>query len=120
MDVRTGLNSTFIGGVPPAGDRFISQSGAICGGVIDLIINSKVGFHILPVLAMRWTFRNRYAQYFAEDDNVKVIAMYIEGHCGRTAIYGNRTKSIPEETDRFPQSWQERCRRESGQFHTGS
>ena len=54
MDGRTGLNSTFIKGMPPAGPiAFISQSGAICGGVIDLIINSQIGFsHIASLVYM--------------------------------------------------------------------
>lgn len=81
MDVRTGLNSTFIGGVPPAGPiAFISQSGAICGGVIDLIINSKVGFSHFASLGNEMDVTETdMLEYFAEDDNVKVIAMYIEG-----------------------------------------
>lgn len=81
MDVRTGLNSTFIGGVPPAGPiAFISQSGAICGGVIDLIINSKIGFSHFASLGNEMDVTETdMLEFFAEDDHVKVIAMYVEG-----------------------------------------
>ena len=81
MDIRTGLNSTFIAGMPPAGPiAFISQSGAICGGVIDLIINSKIGFsHIASLGNMMDVTETDMLEYFAEDENVKVIAMYVEG-----------------------------------------
>lgn len=81
MDVRTGLNSTFIGGVPPAGPiAFISQSGAICGGVIDLIINSKIGFSHFASLGNEMDVTETdMLEFFAEDDDVKVIAMYVEG-----------------------------------------
>ncbi len=81
LDVRTGLNSTFIKGVPPAGPiAFISQSGAICGGVIDLIINSKIGFSHFASLGNEMDVTETdMLEYFAEDDNVKVIAMYVEG-----------------------------------------
>lgn len=81
MDIRTGLNSTFIAGMPPAGPiAFISQSGAICGGVIDLIINSEIGFsHIASLGNMMDVTETDMLEYFAEDENVKVIAMYVEG-----------------------------------------
>ncbi len=81
LDVRTGLNSTFIKGVPPAGPiAFISQSGAICGGVIDLIINSKIGFSHFASLGNEMDVTETdMLEYFAEDDDVKVIAMYVEG-----------------------------------------
>ena len=81
IDVRTGLNSTFIKGVPPAGPiAFISQSGAICGGVIDLIINSKIGFSHFTSLGNEMDVTETdMLEYFAEDENVKVIAMYVEG-----------------------------------------
>jgi len=81
MDVRTGLNSTFIGWMPPAGPiAFVSQSGAICGGVIDLIINSEIGFSHFASLGNEMDVNETdMLEYFAEDDNVKVIAMYIEG-----------------------------------------
>ena len=81
MDIRTGLNSTFIKGMPPAGPiAFISQSGAICGGVIDLIINSKIGFsHIASLGNMMDVTETDMLEYFAQDENVRVIAMYTEG-----------------------------------------
>ena len=81
MDIRTGLNSTFIGGMPPAGPiAFISQSGAICGGVIDLIINTKIGFsHIASLGNMMDVTETDMLEYFAQDDDVRVIAMYTEG-----------------------------------------
>ncbi len=81
IDVRTGLNSTFIKGVPPAGPiAFISQSGAICGGVIDLIINSKIGFSHFASLGNEMDVSETdMLEYFAEDENARVIAMYVEG-----------------------------------------
>ena len=81
IDVRTGLNSTFIKGVPPAGPiAFISQSGAICGGVIDFIINSKIGFSHFASLGNEMDVTETdMLEFFAEDENAKVIAMYVEG-----------------------------------------
>ncbi len=81
IDVRTGLDSTFIKGLPPAGPiAFISQSGAICGGVIDLIINSRIGFSHFASLGNEMDVTEAdMLEYFAEDNQVKVIAMYVEG-----------------------------------------
>ena len=81
IDMRTGLDSTFIRGIPPAGPiAFISQSGAICGGVIDFIINSKIGFSHFASLGNEMDVtESDMLEYFAEDENAKVIAMYVEG-----------------------------------------
>ena len=81
IDVRTGLDSTFIKGLPPAGPiAFISQSGAICGGVIDLIINSKIGFSHFASLGNEMDVTETdMLEFFEEDEHVKVIAMYVEG-----------------------------------------
>lgn len=81
IDVRTGLDSTFIKGLPQAGPiAFISQSGAICGGVIDLIINSRIGFSHFASLGNEMDVTETdMLEYFAEDENVNVIAMYVEG-----------------------------------------
>jgi len=81
IDVRTGLDSTFIKGLPPAGPiAFISQSGAVCGGVIDLIINSKIGFSHFASLGNEMDVTEAdMLEYFAEDEHAKVIAMYVEG-----------------------------------------
>ena len=81
IDVRTGLDSTFIKGLPQAGPiAFISQSGAICGGVIDLIINSRIGFSHFASLGNEMDVTEAdMLEYFAEDEHAKVIAMYVEG-----------------------------------------
>lgn len=81
IDVRTGLDSTFIKGLPQAGPiAFISQSGAICGGVIDLIINSRIGFSHFASLGNEMDVTETdMLEYFAEGENVNVIAMYVEG-----------------------------------------
>lgn len=81
IDVRTGLDSTFIKGLPPAGPiAFISQSGAICGGVIDLIINSRIGFSHFASLGNEMDVTETdMLEFFADDEQVKVIAMYVEG-----------------------------------------
>lgn len=81
MDMNTGLNSTFIKGMPDAGPiAFISQSGAICGGVIDLIIQSHIGFSHFASLGNEMDVSEAdMLEYMGADPQVKVIAMYVEG-----------------------------------------
>jgi acetate---CoA ligase (ADP-forming) len=58
MDLYTGLNTTFIEGMPAKGSiGFVSQSGAVCGGVVDLTRGSD--FRILPAWAMSWMWMRR-------------------------------------------------------------
>src|SRR5512135_805321 len=45
LDLSSGLDTTFIKGVPEKGGiGFVSQSGAVGGGVVDLLREKKVGF----------------------------------------------------------------------------
>ena len=45
MDTHTPLNTTFVKGMPPKGSiAFLSQSGALCGGIIDWTIGRGIGF----------------------------------------------------------------------------
>ena len=45
MNLGNGLNTTFIQGMPARGGiGFLSQSGAVCGGIVDHVVNQQVGF----------------------------------------------------------------------------
>jgi len=81
MDMRSGLNTTFIKGMPPRGPiAFISQSGAVCGGVVDLILESEVGFSHFASLGNEMDVSEAdMMAYFGDDPDVKVIAVYLEG-----------------------------------------
>lgn len=81
MDMTSGCNTTFIEGMPKLGPiGFVSQSGAVCGGVVDLIIDKHVGFSHFASLGNEMDVsESDIIEYFGEDDNVKVIAVYVEG-----------------------------------------
>lgn len=81
INVISGLDTTFIKGMPSQGPiAFISQSGAICGGVIDLLVDSGIGFSHFASLGNEMDVSEAdMLEYFAEDPNVGVIAMYVEG-----------------------------------------
>lgn len=81
MNLVTGLNTTFIKGVPALGGiGFISQSGAVCGGVVDHVLNRGIGFsHFLSLGNEADVDETDMIEYLASDKDTRVIAAYIEG-----------------------------------------
>jgi acetyltransferase len=80
MNLHNGLNTTFINGVPDEGGiGFLSQSGAICGGVIEMIRGKKVGFsHFLSLGNEADVTETDIIEYMGEDPRTHVIAAYVE------------------------------------------
>ena len=81
MNLITGLNTTFIRGIPSTGGiGFISQSGAVCGGVVDHVAKQGIGFsHLLSLGNEADLSETDMIEYLAEDKDTTVIAAYIEG-----------------------------------------
>jgi acetyltransferase len=81
MNLITGLNTTFIRGIPAAGGiGFISQSGAVCGGVVDHVAHQGIGFsHFLSLGNEADVTETDVIEYLADDKDTTVIAAYIEG-----------------------------------------
>ena len=80
MDLYSGLNTTFINGVPAKGGiGFISQSGAIAGGVVDFVKSKGIGFSSFASLGNEADITETdVIEYMGQDPNVKVIAAYVE------------------------------------------
>lgn len=80
VNLHTGLNTTFIYGLPdPGGIAFMAQSGAVMGGVVDLVQGKKVGFsHLISMGNEADVTETDLMEYLAEDPNVRVIAAYVE------------------------------------------
>ncbi|MBE9507943.1 MAG: acetate--CoA ligase family protein [Chloroflexi bacterium] len=81
IDLYTGLNTTFIKGVPERGHiAFLSQSGAVGGGVIDHVRGKGVGFSCFVSLGNEADVTETdMIEYLADDPNTRVITMYLEG-----------------------------------------
>lgn len=81
LDLRTGLNTTFIEGVPATGSiGFLSQSGAVCGGVVDYIADKAIGFSHFASLGNEMDVdESDMIAFFGDHPDVKVIAAYVEG-----------------------------------------
>jgi acetate---CoA ligase (ADP-forming) len=80
MNLHNGLNTTFINGMPDGGGiGFLSQSGAICGGVVDMVHGKKVGFsHFLSLGNEADVTETDIIEYLGADPRTRVIAAYVE------------------------------------------
>ncbi len=80
INVYSGLNTTFIKGMPARGGiGFVSQSGAVCGGVVDHIVQEGIGFsHLLSLGNEMDVNETDMIAYLADDPHTKVIAAYVE------------------------------------------
>jgi acetyltransferase len=80
MNITNGLNTTFINGVPDEGGiGFLSQSGAICGGVIEMIRGKKMGFSQFFSLGNEADVTETdIIEYLGSDPATRVIAAYVE------------------------------------------
>ena len=80
IDTYTPLNTTFVRGVPARGHiAFLSQSGALCGGVIDWIIGRGIGFsRLLSVGNEADLNETDLLPYLVEDEHTRVLTLYLE------------------------------------------
>lgn len=80
MDTHTPLNTTFVTGMAPQGHiAFLSQSGALCGGVIDWIIGRGMGFSRLLSMGNEADVNETdMLPCLAVDEHTHVITLYLE------------------------------------------
>ncbi|MBN1230323.1 MAG: acetate--CoA ligase family protein [Anaerolineales bacterium] len=80
MDLNSGLNTTFIKGMPSRGGiGFLSQSGAVLGAVVDLFKDSGIGFsHLISLGNEADVTETDLIKFFADNPDVRVISAYVE------------------------------------------
>jgi acetyltransferase len=88
IDTHTPLNTTFVRGTPPRGHiAFVSQSGALCGGIIDWTIGRGIGFsRFLSVGNEADVNETDVIPFLAADDVSRVITLYLEDVKGGPAF----------------------------------
>jgi acetyltransferase len=81
IDTHTPVNSTFVVGMPQAGDiAFVSQSGAMCAVVIDWAQGAGIGFSRIISLGNQVDVNeSEMLVTLTKDPQTKVITAYIEG-----------------------------------------
>lgn len=80
VDLYTGLNTTFLRGLPQPGRiAFVSQSGAVCGGVVDYVSGKQIGFsHFVSLGNEADLTETDLLAYLGQHPQVRVIAAYVE------------------------------------------
>ena len=80
LDLYSGLNTTFIMGLPAKGGiGFVSQSGAVGGGVVDLLRDKGSGWSNFSSLGNEADVTETdMIEYLAQDPATRVIACYAE------------------------------------------
>lgn len=88
IDTHTPLNTTFVKDMPPRGHiAFLSQSGALCGGIIDWAIRRGIGFsRLLSIGNQADVSETEWLPFLAADDSSQVIALYLEDVKGGPAF----------------------------------
>ena len=88
IDTHTPLNTTFVKGMPPRGHiSFLSQSGALCGGIIDWTLGRGIGFsRLLSVGNEADVNETDVIPFLAADEVSRVIALYLEDIKGGPAF----------------------------------
>jgi acetyl coenzyme A synthetase (ADP forming)-like protein len=81
IDTVTPLNTSFLATMPEPGDiSFLSQSGAICGAIVDWTQGQGVGFARFVSLGNQADINETEVMtYLAEDPHTRVIVAYLEG-----------------------------------------
>lgn len=80
VSLYNGLNTTFIDGLPQKGGiGFLSQSGAVLGGVVSLFLDKQVGFsHLVSLGNEADVTETDVIAYLSSDPHVNVICAYVE------------------------------------------
>ncbi|HHP7234745.1 MAG TPA: GNAT family N-acetyltransferase [Desulfobacterales bacterium] len=80
IHTANGLNASFAPRMPLPGKlAFISQSGAVCGAVLDLSLRQRIGFHSMVSLgSMLDVDFGDMIDYLGGDPGVSSIVMYVE------------------------------------------
>jgi acetate---CoA ligase (ADP-forming) len=89
INLHSALNTTFIKGMPASGPiALISQSGAVCGAILDAVGDRGAGFsHIVSLGNEADVTETDMIEYMAQDKHTKVIAVYVESiHAGQRFV----------------------------------
>src|SRR3974377_1510359 len=88
IDTHTPLNTTFVKGMPQSGSiAFLSQSGALCGGIIDWALARGLGFsRFLSVGNEADVNETDIIPFLAADEHSRVLALYLEDVKGGPAF----------------------------------
>jgi acetate---CoA ligase (ADP-forming) len=121
-DPDVSLNATFSESLPPRGNiAFVSQSGALCAGILQYGIAERIGFSRFVSVGNRaGVDENDLLRSLADDDATKVVLLYVE-----SLANGRRFLEVAREvTERKPvlviKSGRTAVGERAARSHTGS
>lgn len=81
IDPKLKLNASFAGDMPNSGNIcFISQSGALAVALMDIAKKENMGFSQVISVGNKMSLdEGDLLEYFAKNENVKVLGLYLEG-----------------------------------------
>lgn len=81
IDTNTSLNASFAASMPDRGDiSFMSQSGALCTGILDWAALNGLGFSSFVSLGNKGDLNEtHFLEFWHGDPNTKVVMAYLEG-----------------------------------------
>lgn len=122
IDTTIPLNTTFIRSMPyPGPIAFVSQSGALCGGVVDWARARGMGFSRLYSLGNQADLAEiDFLQVLARDDHTRAICLYVE-----EISHGRRFYQVAREVTRekpvlLLKAGRTGAGHEAAQSHTGA
>ena len=118
IDSHTPLNTTFVGAMPSQGNiAFLSQSGALCGGVIDWVVGRGIGFSRLVSMGNEADVNETdMLRELTSDEKTTVITLYLEDIKG----WPDFVEALREAAARKPVLALKAGRTSSGQAATAS
>jgi acetate---CoA ligase (ADP-forming) len=121
-DPEVSLNATFSESLPPRGNiAFVSQSGALCAGILQYGIAERIGFSRFVSVGNRaGVDENDLLRSLGDDDATKVVLLYVE-----SLANGRRFLEVAREvTERKPvlviKSGRTAVGERAARSHTGS
>ena len=122
VDLYSGLNCTFINGIPTQGGvAFLSQSGAVIGAATDYLLGKGVGFSNFVSLGNEADITETdMIEYFGSDDNVTVIAAYVESIMNGPRFIEAAKKVTPKKPIVLLKSGRSEAGARAVSSHTGS
>jgi acetyl coenzyme A synthetase (ADP forming)-like protein len=81
LDAHSGLNASLAGALPLRGEvAVLSQSGALCTGLLDMTSARQIGISKLISMGNKADLdETDYLEALAQDEHTRVIACYLEG-----------------------------------------
>ncbi len=121
-DPAVSLNATFSESLPPRGSiAFVSQSGALCAGILQYGISERIGFSRFVSVGNRaGVDENDLLAALANDESTRVILLYVESLADGRRFLAEAREVTPRKPILVIKSGRTPAGERAAQSHTGS